>query len=44
MNKSVLTTILISILLAGALFGFFFTMSFSIMPGMDQADPYSAII
>lgn len=32
------------ILCAGALFGFFYTMSISIMPGLDLAAPYSAII
>lgn len=32
------------ILCAGALFGFFYTMSISIMPGLDLTPPYSAIL
>jgi uncharacterized membrane protein len=28
---------------AGALFGFYFTMSVSIMPGLDATEPYAAI-
>ncbi len=35
---------LLSILAAGALFGFFYTLSISVMPGLDQAEPYSAIV
>lgn len=35
---------LIALLCAGALFGFFFTMSFSIMPGLDLTAPFSAIL
>lgn len=35
---------LIALLCTGALFGFFFTMSFSIMPGLDLTAPYSAIL
>lgn len=37
-------TLLASILGAGALFGFYFTMSVSIMPGLDLTEPYSAIV
>ncbi len=32
-----------SLLVSAILFGFFFTLSFTIMPGLDQTDPYSAI-
>ena len=35
---------LLALLCTGALFGFFFTMSFSIMPGLDLTAPYSAIL
>lgn len=43
MKKITNLAILSSILLAGALFGFFFTLSFSVMPGLDLVEPYSAI-
>ena len=36
--------LLITNLLAAALFGFYFTMSFSIMPGLDLTAPFSAIL
>lgn len=43
--KNILTiSTLVSILLAGALFGFFYTLSISIMPGLDLTEPYSAIV
>ncbi len=34
----------LAILGTGLLFGFFFTMSVSIMPGLDATDPYAALI
>lgn len=34
----------LAILGTGLLFGFFFTMSVSIMPGFDATDPYAALI
>ena len=36
-------TLYLAILEAGALFGFYFTMSVSIMPGFDLTDPYAAL-
>lgn len=43
--KSVINIIMPALILcAGALFGFFYTMSISIMPGLDLTTPYSAII
>lgn len=44
MNGIRLATLLASILSAGALFGFYFTMSVSIMPGLDLTEPYAAIV
>ncbi|MBL4812944.1 MAG: DUF1772 domain-containing protein [Rhodobacteraceae bacterium] len=42
--QSIKLTVLIAALLgAGALFGFYFTMSVSIMPGLDLTEPYAAI-
>lgn len=38
------TVYLLALLCTGALFGFFFTMSVSIMPGLDLAEPYSALV
>lgn len=38
-----LSSLLAANLGAGALFGFFYTMNVSIMPGMDLAPPYAAI-
>lgn len=35
---------LLALLCSGALFGFFFTMSVSIMPGLDLTAPYSALL
>ena len=43
MNGLKLTTLLAAALGCGALFGFYFTMSVSIMPGLDLTDPYAAI-
>lgn len=37
-------SIILAILLSGGLFGFFFTMQYSIMPGFDQTPAYSALI
>ncbi len=43
--KSTINIITITLILcAGALFGFFYTMSISIMPGLDLTAPYSAIL
>ncbi len=44
MNILKLGAQLAAILGAGALFGFYFTMSVSIMPGFDLTEPYAAII
>lgn len=44
MNSLKLWTLVVAILGAGALFGFYFTMSVSIMPGLDRTAPYAAII
>ncbi len=38
-----LASLLAAALGAGALFGFYFTLSVSIMPGLDQAGPFVAI-
>lgn len=43
--KSTINIISITLILCtGALFGFFYTMSISIMPGLDLTSPYSAIL
>lgn len=43
--KSTTNILMITLILsAGALFGFFYTMSISIMPGLDLTSPYSAIV
>ncbi|WP_298974972.1 anthrone oxygenase family protein [uncultured Roseobacter sp.] len=38
-----LAILMAAILGAGALFGFYFTMSVAIMPGLDLTEPYAAI-
>lgn len=43
MERVKLTVLLAAILGSGALFGFYFTMSVSIMPGLDMTEPYAAI-
>lgn len=43
MNVRTVATIS-AIVLSGGLFGFFFTMQFSIMPGLDLTEPYSALL
>ncbi len=43
MNGLRLTTLIVAIMGTGALFGFYFTMSVSIMPGLDLTEPYAAI-
>ncbi len=43
MKSLKLTTLIAAIIGAGALFGFYFTMSVSIMPGLDLTEPYAAI-
>ena len=43
MNYLRLTTLMAAILGSGALFGFYFTMSVSIMPGLDATNPFAAI-
>ena len=43
MTKFRSATLYLAILGAGALFGFYFTMSVSIMPGFDLTDPYAAL-
>lgn len=43
--KSTINIITLALILCtGALFGFFYTMSISIMPGLDLTAPYSAIL
>lgn len=44
MEKLRISIFMIAILGAGALFGFYFTMSVSIMPGFDMSPPYAALI
>lgn len=44
MNSLKLSALIAAILGTGALFGFYFTMSVSIMPGLDLTEPHSAII
>jgi len=39
-----LACIALAILASGGLFGFFYTMSFSIIPGLDDTPAYSALI
>lgn len=43
MNNVKLAILIAAVLGSGALFGFYFTMSVSIMPGLDATDPYAAI-
>lgn len=44
-NQTIINSLMYILLLcAGALFGFFYTMSISIMPGLDLTTPYSAIV
>lgn len=43
MERVRLTVLMAAILGTGALFGFYFTLSVSIMPGLDLTDPYVAI-
>ncbi|MDX8350036.1 anthrone oxygenase family protein [Cognatiyoonia sp. IB215446] len=43
MTNLKLAILIIAILGNGALFGFYFTMSVSIMPGLDLTEPYVAI-
>ncbi|WP_299410903.1 hypothetical protein [uncultured Roseobacter sp.] len=43
MTNLKLAVLMAAILGAGALFGFYFTMSVSIMPGLDLTEPYAAI-
>jgi len=43
MTKFQTLTLYLAILGAGALFGFYFTMSVPIMPGFDLTDPYAAL-
>lgn len=44
MKKTINIITITLILCTGALFGFFYTMSISIMPGLDLTAPYSAIL
>lgn len=44
MMRTRLACIVIAVLASGGLFGFFYTMSFSIMPGLDATPAYSALI
>jgi len=43
MNNVKLAALIAATLGAGTLFGFYFTMSVSIMPGFDLTEPYAAI-
>ncbi len=43
MKSLKLATLIAAILGTGVLFGFYFTMSVSIMPGLDLTEPYAAI-
>ncbi len=43
MNNVKFAALIAATLGAGALFGFYFTMSVSIMPGFDLTEPYAAI-